>query len=99
MVIGFVPLPVGVVGPLMLNGGRIQVPMATTEGALVASTNRGCRAIALSGGCVASLYGDGMTRAPVLRLESAAMATQLKLWIEKRENFSKIKEVINNISA
>ncbi|KAK8659633.1 hypothetical protein V6N13_029830 [Hibiscus sabdariffa] len=67
MPVGYVQIPVGIAGPLLLNGREYSVPMATTEGCLVASTNRGCKAIHLSGGATSVLLKDGMTRAPVVR--------------------------------
>lgn len=47
-VIGYMPLPVGVAGPLLLDEKQFYIPLATTEGCLVASTNRGCRALSVS---------------------------------------------------
>lgn len=49
-VIGYMPVPVGFAGPLLLDNKRYIVPMATTEGCLVASTNRGCRALEVGNG-------------------------------------------------
>jgi len=97
-VIGYVPIPVGVAGPLILDGEEYRVPMATTEGCLIASTNRGCSAIRTSGGCTSYVTGDGMTRAPVLRLPSAKQACDIKNWIEDHENMSVLQEAFNETS-
>ncbi|XP_015244370.1 PREDICTED: 3-hydroxy-3-methylglutaryl-Coenzyme A reductase [Cyprinodon variegatus] len=97
-VIGYIPVPVGVAGPLHLDGKQFQVPMATTEGCLVASTNRGCRAIALAGGASSRILADGMTRGPVVRLPSACMAAEVKAWLESPDGFQDISEAFNNTS-
>ena len=49
-VIGYATLPIGVAGPLILDGDEYFLPMATTEGCLVASTNRGCSALRVCAG-------------------------------------------------
>ncbi|XP_045891185.1 3-hydroxy-3-methylglutaryl-CoA reductase a [Micropterus dolomieu] len=97
-VIGYMPVPVGVAGPLHLDGKQFQVPMATTEGCLVASTNRGCRAIALGGGASSRILADSMTRGPVVRLPSACQAAEVKAWLESTDGFHVIKEAFDNTS-
>ncbi|KAG6554089.1 hypothetical protein Mapa_004004 [Marchantia paleacea] len=98
MVIGHVQIPVGVAGPLLLDGFEYTVPMATTEGCLVASTNRGCKAIAQSGGASSVVLRDGMTRAPVVRFESAKRAAALKFFVEDANNFDTLSVVFNRTS-
>ena len=97
-VIGYLPIPVGYAGPLMLDGTPYMVPMATTEGALVASTNRGCRALGMGSGVHSSVLGDGMTRGPVVRLPSATQASHVKLWLDQPDNFLLVEEAFNQTS-
>eukprot|EP00980_Cylindrotheca_fusiformis_P012504 scaffold3073_cov66-Cylindrotheca_fusiformis.AAC.19 len=79
IVIGYVPLPVGLVGPLTLNGESVYIPMATTEGCLVASTQRGAKAISQGlVGAQAQIVKDGITRAPCLIMGSAMEAANVK---------------------
>ncbi|KAG9142097.1 hypothetical protein Leryth_016323 [Lithospermum erythrorhizon] len=98
MPVGYVQIPVGVVGPLLLNGCEYTVPMATTEGCLVASTNRGCKAIYASGGATCVLLRDAMTRAPVVRFLTAKRASELKFFLEDPLNFDTLAVVFNKSS-
>lgn len=68
-VVGYVRLPVGLVGPLKLDNQLYYVPLATTEGCLVASTSRGLTALFKSGGVRSWLRKDCMTRAPIIRFQ------------------------------
>ena len=95
-VIGYIPLPVGMVGPVTLNGETVYFPMATTEGCLVASTNRGCKAITQGSGAISTVMKDGITRAPCLRMKSAKDAAELKIWCEKPDNFLKLKKAFES---
>ena len=83
--IGTVQVPVGVAGPLLVQGeyaqGSYYLPLATTEGALVASVNRGCSAITQAGGAQVRILYDGMTRAPVFAAESVGHAKQVADWV------------------
>jgi len=97
-VIGYVPLPVGTVGPYNIDGKDYYVPMATTEGALVASTHRGARAISLSGGAHTELLQDGMSRAPALALPSLEAAAQLKRWLEDPNSMDELQEAFSSTS-
>ncbi len=84
--IGAVQVPVGVAGPLLIRGefarGSYYLPIATTEGALVASVNRGCSAITRAGGADARVFHDGMTRAPVFTARDVVHAKQVVDWVE-----------------
>lgn len=71
-VIGYMQIPMGIAGPLKVNGVNYHIPMATCEGALVASTNRGCKL--LEGGVTAVIEKDGMTRAPVIDFKNVVDA-------------------------
>jgi len=98
-VIGYVPVPIGFAGPLLLNNKSYYVPMATTEGALVASTNRGARAITESGGATAYVYDDGMTRSPVVQMPSIKECAQLKTWLNNTTNFKSLQNIFASTTS
>ncbi|OMP00880.1 Hydroxymethylglutaryl-CoA reductase, class I/II [Corchorus olitorius] len=96
--VGYVQIPVGIAGPLLLDGFEYSVPMATTEGCLVASANRGCKAIYASGGATSTIFRDGMTRAPVVSFPSATRACHLKFFLENPSNFQTLANEFNKSS-
>jgi hydroxymethylglutaryl-CoA reductase (NADPH) len=97
-VIGYMPLPVGVAGPLVIDGQSYFIPMATTEGVLVASTSRGCKAINSGGGAVTVLTADGMTRGPCVTFETLERAGAAKLWLDSEKGQSIMKKAFNSTS-
>ncbi|WP_459193017.1 hydroxymethylglutaryl-CoA reductase (NADPH) [Halosimplex sp. J119] len=88
--IGGAQLPVGVAGPVTVSGeaadGEFYLPIATTEGALVASVNRGCSAISAAGGATTRITKRGMTRAPVFRVDGVAEGAEVAEWVEDNED-------------
>jgi hydroxymethylglutaryl-CoA reductase (NADPH) len=83
--IGELRLPIGLAGPLRVNGlyahGDFYLPLATTEAALVASYNRGCMTISESGGCTSMLLMEGVGRAPGFAFASLADAGAFVQWV------------------
>ena len=92
-VIGYTQMPLGIAGPILIKGeyakGEFYVPMATTEGALIASVNRGMKAITSSGGVKTIVIKNAMTRAPVFEFDSIADVSDFLAWI--RENHEAVK--------
>ena len=99
--IGMIQMPLGIAGPILVNGeyasGEFYVPLATTEGTLVASYNRGMRAIRESGGVKTTVVDDFMQRAPSYRFGDAREARAFGEWIDT--NFEKIKAVADATSS
>ena len=90
--IGVAQVPIGVAGPLQVNGehaqGEFLIPLATAEGTLVASYNRGMKVLNLSGGVKCTVSDDAMQRAPVFIFEDARGARDFKQWLA--DNFDAI---------
>lgn len=104
--IGVAQMPIGLAGPLKVNGehadGEFPIPLATTEGTLVASYSRGMKAINLSGGVKTTVTDDKMNRAPVFVFEDARVARDFREWVfdhydtikEKAEETSSVAELV-----
>lgn len=83
---GVAQVPLGVAGPLLINGehaqGEFFVPMATTEGTLIASYNRGMRLLSECGGVKTTVVEDHMQRAPVFIFDDALQAREFGAWVD-----------------
>ncbi len=93
--VGVAQVPIGLAGPLLVNGehahGEFYVPLATAEGTLVASYNRGMRLLYEAGGVTTTILDDRMQRAPAFVFPSAREARAFGEWLT--EHFDEIREV------
>jgi hydroxymethylglutaryl-CoA reductase (NADPH) len=98
---GVAQVPLGFAGPLNINGehaqGNFIIPMATTEGTLVASYNRGIKLVNLCGGVRVTVVGDAMQRAPVFTFETARQGRDFVKWV--LENMDTIREEAESSSS
>jgi hydroxymethylglutaryl-CoA reductase (NADPH) len=97
-VIGYVPVPLGIAGPLKIDGNTYPIPMATAEGTLVASTSRGCKALNAGGGVSTVLTNDAMTRGPAIDFPSAVMAGRAKVWVDSEEGHTALRQAFESTS-
>lgn len=97
-VVGYLPLPLGLAGPLCIDGVENFLPMATTEGVLVASTMRGCKALNGGGGVTTEILGDGMTRGPCVSFDTSKRSATAKRWLDSVEGTQVIKDAFNATS-
>ncbi|MCR4263775.1 MAG: hypothetical protein NUV98_03605 [Candidatus Roizmanbacteria bacterium] len=100
--IGAVHIPLGIAGPLKIEGMKHRItdyyiPLATTEGALVASVNRGCKAITESGGATVIVESVGTTRGPVFETAGIVESMQFKEWLDS--NFKFLQDAAKKTSS
>ena len=99
--IGAVSLPLGIAGPLKVSGnyakGSYYLPLATTEGALVASVNRGAKAVTESGGVKSFCHDVGITRGSVFETGGLKESFELESWIVK--NHKSLKSIARETSS
>jgi len=100
-IFGVAQVPIGLAGPLLIEGehakGEFYVPMATVEGTMLASYNRGMKVIRDSGGVMTTVCGEAMQRAPVFVFKNARDAREFDLWLV--QNFERIKEVAESTTS
>ncbi|KAJ7160871.1 hydroxymethylglutaryl-coenzyme A reductase-domain-containing protein [Mycena filopes] len=97
-VVGYIPIPLGIAGPLTIDGVPFHIPMATAEGTLVASTSRGAKALNAGGGVTTVLTQDAMTRGPAIDFPSIVEAARAKAWIASPEGHGALKAAFEGTS-
>lgn len=99
--IGMSQIPTGLAGPIKIVGenasGDFYIPLATTEGALVASYNRGMKACSLSGGITTICLSEGVQRSPFFKFENITQAMDFSRWANR--NIEKFKEITRESSG
>ncbi|MEM1141225.1 MAG: hydroxymethylglutaryl-CoA reductase [Pseudomonadota bacterium] len=98
---GVAQIPIGVAGPLLVDGehakGEFYVPMATVEGTMLASYNRGMKVIRESGGVRTTVVGEAMQRAPCFVFRNARDARDFEQWLV--DNVPAIREVAESTTS
>ncbi len=98
---GVAQVPMGFAGPLQVNGeqaqGEFLIPLATSEGSLVASYNRGVKVLNLCGGVKCTVVGDAMQRAPVFVFDDARAARRFEKWVQAHND--QIREEAESTSS
>ena len=98
--IGTAKLPIGIAGPLLINGNyaknKYLVPLATTEGALVASYNRGAKITCLAAGINTCIVSEGVTRSPAFKFYNLENLQNFRNWLDTQK--IKIKNIAESTS-
>jgi hydroxymethylglutaryl-CoA reductase (NADPH) len=98
---GVAQVPIGLAGPLLIHGehaqGEFYVPMATVEGTMLASYNRGMKVIRESGGVTTTVVGEAMQRAPCFIFRGARDARDFEQWLV--EHFQEIKAIAESTTS
>ncbi len=99
--VGVAQVPIGLAGPLHVCGEHAQgdflIPLATSEGTLVASYNRGMKILNLCGGVKVTVVGDAMQRAPAFIFEDARAGRDFANWVQ--ENLAPIRKIAEATSS
>src|SRR5580692_3147423 len=94
--IGVSQVPLGVAGPVLIHGqnarGVFYVPMATTEGALIRSYERGMVALTKAGGVQTALLADENQTAPSFFFDDVARASAFAGWLN--EHMSDMRDAV-----